>query len=191
MVCAGLLAFVSNAQAAVTIYFEQDGNDVIVSAEGVLDVTGTTPPTSLWGLARQVGPEVVRNVASPIWKNEVINSAGKLETIATLQSKSINSGDPNGLSFGYTKGGHLVYNNDDLKVNGGNKTITWSRDRNYMVFDNTTLADLGAESLSHKLAFTVSGTGDTISLQTVAVPEPSSALLMGLGGFALILRRRK
>ena len=32
---------------------------------------------------------------------------------------------------------------------------------------------------------------DSFQLQTVAVPEPSSAALLGLGGLALILRRRK
>ncbi|MCP5535210.1 MAG: PEP-CTERM sorting domain-containing protein [Akkermansiaceae bacterium] len=35
------------------------------------------------------------------------------------------------------------------------------------------------------------GGGDDIAFATVAVPEPSSTALLGLGGLALILRRRK
>lgn len=58
--------------------------------------------------------------------------------------------------------------------------------------DASTLAATAGENLNLKLS--VLGNGniiDDVSLELNAVPEPSTTALLGLGGLALILRRRK
>ena len=59
---------------------------------------------------------------------------------------------------------------------------------------NFTIAGLGAEGVGWTLDITNNASGganDTVVLNVIAVPEPSSTALLGLGGLALILRRRK
>ena len=63
--------------------------------------------------------------------------------------------------------------------------LSWS-------IDASTLAATEGEDLNLRISATGSGTAiDDVSLEVNAVPEPSSAALLGLGGLALILRRRK
>jgi hypothetical protein len=63
--------------------------------------------------------------------------------------------------------------------------LSWS-------IDASTLAATEGEDLNLKITGSGAGVGiDNVSLEVNAVPEPSSAALLGLGGLALILRRRK
>ena len=63
--------------------------------------------------------------------------------------------------------------------------LSWS-------IDASTLAAIAGEDLNLNSTGTGSGVAiDNVSLEVIAVPEPSSAALLGLGGLALILRRRK
>ena len=61
-----------------------------------------------------------------------------------------------------------------------------------MVFNGTTIATMFGTNLDSGpvLLYTLDGgTSDTISI--ALVPEPTTTALLGLGGLALILRRRK
>ncbi len=66
-------------------------------------------------------------------------------------------------------------------------TFTWN---------GTTLAGIGLSALTTTptTVWTITeagGSGDTIQFALAPVPEPSTTALLGLGGLALILRRRK
>ena len=63
--------------------------------------------------------------------------------------------------------------------------LSWS-------IDASTLAATAGEDLNLNITSSGNGTAiDSVSLEVNTVPEPSSAALLGLGGLALILRRRK
>jgi hypothetical protein len=61
----------------------------------------------------------------------------------------------------------------------------------FVTYDFTTGADLTGFTLDFKFANSTDQWGAFNGLALVAVPEPSSTALLGLGGLALILRRRK
>ena len=63
--------------------------------------------------------------------------------------------------------------------------LSWS-------IDASTLAAIEGEDLNLKITGSGAGAGiDNVSLEFNPVPEPSTTALLGLGGLALILRRRK
>ena len=63
---------------------------------------------------------------------------------------------------------------------------------NYVLFENVSLDTLEIKVTGGHLDTSNNGTIANINgIQIVQVPEPSSAALLGLGGLALILRRRK
>jgi len=61
----------------------------------------------------------------------------------------------------------------------------------FFLIDGTTVSDLGMDNAENGMFLKFTGSDTAGSLTLVAVPEPSSAALLGLGGLALILRRRK
>jgi len=89
----------------------------------------------------------------------------------------------------------------DKEVNpGGSNNTTSETDKKYWKFyevKGVIPTDATSALIEIKLAPGQNGSGaydfgtDLVILDTVAVPEPSSAALLGLGGLALILRRRK
>ncbi|MGB0993266.1 MAG: PEP-CTERM sorting domain-containing protein [Akkermansiaceae bacterium] len=99
-------------------------------------------------------------------------------------------------------GGTATFTHGEMTVNGVNVGThaalgynggTWvestgGTNGNYIVFSGQTAANLTVSSTN------VGGRGPVngfIIVDTTPVPEPSSAALLGLGGLALILRRRK
>ena len=83
-------------------------------------------------------------------------------------------------------------------ITGTNNT-SFVAGRNYVLFQSIVASPSGNISIVADafdgLDGTPGGTGDTRlhinGLQIVSIPEPTSAALLGLGAFALILRRRK
>lgn len=117
---------------------------------------------------------------------------------AFLGNDATNVGNSDGTSWsgGPTNGGNI-----DMRVvldttgGTGNWTATWfakqDTDGSYTtVRGSTGLLDESITSVGFgKSSDAVSGTITSFSLNSI--PEPSSAALLGLGGLALILRRRK
>ncbi len=85
-------------------------------------------------------------------------------------------------------------------INGGS-TINFLDANSTLLFDAETVAEFTSEHLSKILVngvaaeigtnINVVSDGGSGSIVTAIVPEPSSAALLGLGGLALLLRRRK
>ena len=76
------------------------------------------------------------------------------------------AGNPNGTWTQYTSSGTLAAGVRQVEI----------------TFDESRTATFGG---------TVDGYADLVSFSTTVVPEPSSSALLGLGGLALIIRRRK
>lgn len=75
-----------------------------------------------------------------------------------------------------------------FSVNSGTSASTESPEANtYVIFDS---AQTGVTSVQINMSGDTQYGLDELEVYT-AVPEPSSAALLGLGGFALIFRRRR
>ena len=79
----------------------------------------------------------------------------------------------------------VLWDSTTLNLTNTLSTLSWS-------IDASTLAATAGEDLNLKITGSGSGAGiDNVSLEFNPVPEPSTTALLGLGGLALILRRRK
>ena len=88
-----------------------------------------------------------------------------------------------------TTGASVVMNNTGQETNGS----TWVLGVNYTLFQNIEANGSGVITMTEH-AINPNLTDSRVGFngfQLVSVPEPSSAALLGLGAFALILRRRK
>ena len=179
-IAVALLATASSSQAAVTIYFEQAGSDVRVSAAGTLALNGQ---------------------ASSAANNNVYGiNGGTIASIAAGSFKTTNgSAGSTGMDVPFTVGasatfgfsGSTVYFGADDVIGGTSAAPTlleWNTTDDFFVLSNTDLATIGADALSGTL-WTANITGDTIGVQTI--PEPSSSVLAGLAGLALLARRKR
>ena len=88
-----------------------------------------------------------------------------------------------------TTGASVVMDNTGQETNGS----TWVLGVNYTLFENIEANGSGVITMTEH-AINPNLTDSRVGFngfQLVSVPEPSSAALLGLGAFALILRRRK
>ena len=129
--------------------------------------------------------------------NYTVNSG----TIATGNSviwQWVVAPDPNltGMIGGTVQG---FLNDFTLNVNGSNFTVSGLATNNPLTnvggasgFNiSLTVIDTGIDSVTN-IAYGAGGGNDAaVRMTLTAVPEPSAAALLGLGGLALVLRRRK
>jgi len=116
--------------------------------------------------------------------------------------KQLNEGNSGGIHGSITAGGtdHAVTTNGSgsafltavltsdgtdtfVSINDGSGAVTGTIAGTQYIFDGLDITGY------HK--FTTTNGVDNISIDVTVVPEPSSTALLGLGGLALILRRRK
>ena len=96
---------------------------------------------------------------------------------------SPNTGGPAGVGW---DGGQLYWNSEA----GAADATLLIFDMEVVITGTTVSGAFGSQLNSGALTVWTHGiSGDTISF--VAVPEPSSALLVGLGGIGLLVRRRR
>ncbi len=130
--------------------------------------------------------------------NGILNLNGGSLIGATLTEFSIGREGATGtfnINAGTATVGHLEVDSDGTSTvnfgenSTGELTVTgWSTSNFEALWNDGKLTYNGAQTGSFSDHFQVSGvTGSTLSV----VPEPSSTALLGLGGLALILRRRK
>jgi hypothetical protein len=93
-----------------------------------------------------------------------------------------------GVSFLITGNGGSI--SGGVITTGANPVMVFynSADATYVT---STLIGLGSSVGGSEGALQLTGQVSDISFEPTAVPEPSSTALLGLGGLALILRRRK
>ncbi len=176
-----LIGLASTAHSAVTFTATQSGSDVIVTGSGTLNLdawgvsaggfnTDNLIPDMAGVIMGTAGPEIGTGYGSPTNYSAPANFGSGSAIDATS-----GSGD----SFGITETSVLFvptgYSSD------GPLSGT-------MTFAGQSLASIGMTPGTYVWSWGSGGTADSITLNVV--PEPTAALLVGLGVFATGLRRR-
>ncbi|MDA7861978.1 PEP-CTERM sorting domain-containing protein [Akkermansiaceae bacterium] len=177
------------AEAAIIMTLTDNGTDLTMRATGTYDLSGTEVST-------RFEPDYPSAFASP-FSLEGIYGWGVGQDVLSYRVDSTgaftdNSGGatvPLPTSVSTTMPFYFQTQSADGAVirfavgtpNNGtvNETAVW---------ENTTLDDLG---MVPGETITVSWPGDSATIQTVAVPEPSAALLLGIGALSIAAHRRR
>ncbi len=170
------------ANAAVTITFTQDGQDILVIGSGSLDVSSLTELDQ--------GNFANGSISSSSTFNLVRQGNGFLSYFQTGQG-GLNNGGPtillnealslNGLGSG-SNFGILVNSNDTFIIAPDN--FTTGTINGQFVIANTQLSMLGV--VNQTISWGV-GSGESLIIN--AVPEPSTTLIFGIAGLFLLKRR--
>lgn len=98
-------------------------------------------------------------------------------------------------SFGLQANGNMFFGVNTFTPNGNGDIdqLTFNPAENSFFIRGKTLSDMGLDTMPNDtVIYTATSTADTIVFRNGAtVPEPSSSVLVALGGMALLLRRRK
>ena len=169
----------SHSQAAVNVSFAQNGDDVVATWTGLIDLGD-------WDSDRNAG-NASRSDDGIFYGIDGIIEFYDGGTAASIPGFSGNidefTGSAGFLDVEFAIGGlddnkapsSSIYNFDTLGVT--------------QTFKDDTLADIGADSFDNTLAWTSSAGGE---IRFTTVPEPSStALIISLGALALAVRRRR
>lgn len=124
---------------------------------------------------------------------DVINGSGQTigfdDVFFDFQAQTANGNTHNAYSISFETGGSSVFLGSGTVANDGN----------YTDVDVDASAATLADGATGRFVITFSGATspssssfiDNVGFSGEAIPEPSSAILLGLGGLALIMRRRK
>ena len=190
------LGLTQRGEAVVMWEVSEVGGDVTIVASGTLDlpsggfVTSDFPATIDVGGVTAEGSIYYRSIGSvrlsgfAVVFNDVVSST---EAYNSYFGEVVNSG---GDSFGAFDG------SGDLFIDAGVYTGSATT-----VFISTTMGTVLGVNINDLFGSTLDNgplviwesvvTGDSIQIGLAAVPEPSSTALLGLGGLALMLRRRR
>ena len=187
------LGLTQRGEAVVMWEVSEVGGDVTIIASGTLNLPGTVfdypVSTTSFAAVSSGGALIVRSIGSQRFGgfDAVFN-----DVVSSAVSYNSNNGDI--LSFGGDSFG--VFAGGDLILDGGVYTgsaTTVSISNTFMTVLGVNINDLFGSALDNGplVVWESVVTGDSIQIGLAAVPEPSSTALLGLGGLALMLRRRR
>lgn len=176
------VSFFPNAEAGVVWLASDDGTNLTLTTSGSLNTSASFDTFSNPNAG--YSPEFSFLLA-PVNDNSPADFGagtssfypGNLDAIASTTT---------GHSFG-TSGANLLWDQSFGLSPGTFAPVTT------IIFNGETVASAFGSSLDagHVVLWTDSVTRDTVSIGLTSVPEPSSTGLVGFGGVALLLRRRR
>ncbi|MBK1830147.1 PEP-CTERM sorting domain-containing protein [Verrucomicrobiaceae bacterium R5-34] len=133
-----------------------------------------------------VGPDVTRAWTNPGFTFDMNIGGGSTLDLNGAVGMWLYDSDLSDYNINFTGAG-TIEGRIGIETEGvANNVATWEN-----LWDNGILQWNGANVGQFDDYFSTSGTAGTTEYTLTAVPEPSSAALVGLSGLALILRRRK
>lgn len=165
------------AHSAIVIVALETGGDVVFSYSGTIDTTGasiagTQTGSAYSGIIPNLG--IVGNSGTP-YDGYAITGGGIFgvggNTVATIST-----------------GDSFQIRSNDFRLRLPDNYVSGTTISGDITFTGTDFTTLGVDSSSN---ITWNLPNDSISLQFTAIPEPSSTALLGLGGLAFALRRRR
>ena len=184
------LALAPASMGAVLVNFEQVGDDVRVSFDGTLGVSGISDslPSDVSGFATLILDPAGIIVSGGL--SERASMGGGVTTGSGLSSTDASSFFDAGFSFGYA--GTTIFWDDSL-VTGGSAAspteLTLDSSNHFYVIADADLEDVVGTASTGDVLWTANVTDDTI--QIGSIPEPSSIALLGLGSIGLLARRKR
>jgi len=182
------LALASQSEAAVTVFFEQDGTNVTASWVGTLHPGLFIADVSGFNSDGTADPNGFINLNGDSY-DVYGNGSPSTTTLGSTENFSLFDATR---TYGFAGDAFFISApSDGVRNFTGSSPILFSAEDDVFVIPGVTLAELGADNFNNTLAWT-SSAGDTVSYTTIPIPEPSSAFLLigaGLGG--LFQRRRK
>ena len=188
--------------------YNTDAIDTIISSGTVTAVATEIDHGGNDTLTIDGGAALVGNYIRVYSANSVTLGSGSI-SLSNANSFRTNGVAFNGqYNFTGAAGGFLITQTNNTGTNGntlagkatslsaGLFAIDGVKITSLVSYDGSNLAALNTSFATQAIGgralfLTESGGSQSLSLVTVAVPEPSSTALLGLGGLALILRRRK
>jgi len=169
------------ANAAVTVTFKQVGTSVVAEYKGSLDLSEFNWNDASLKDLHSMREDGFWSVGSPTQTIFIDKSADSF----FLNGQDLGVADSqSGTSFGYDNTQKFYFSAADivgtvLNVDG---SMTWN--------NKNLAAHMPVEGVVFNVWNSAGDQAQTIT-QVVSVPEPSSAALLGLGAFALLIRRKK
>ena len=181
-------ALTPQAEAGVVMSFEEVGTTVVATVSGSFSidiapagVSGGPVNSSLAG-----GSSTSLYALSPNWRYSTPGTASTVDGLTGPSSWTGSIGYIGGTFYWDSALGAATLPAGTDVSSATASTITWNgKDLDNIITGGLTTTPVTAWTLNGGAA------SDTITFVAAPVPEPSTTALLGLGGLALILRRRK
>jgi hypothetical protein len=178
-----LSSLATRGYAAIVMSIAPAGDNVVLSFSGSLNISGLTKVDVVAGNYGAInGSNNVYFSFNSAQADAYVNSISSV----IMQSPTSETTGVDDIATGDTFG--VFLDGDDIYLPDG--YISGSQISGSSIFPDTSLAELGlTPGVTGFVATLNNGSGDTVSLSVI--PEPSSALLLGLGSLAVLFHRKR